>query len=119
MGREDSPRRIGASPDEKGGSCVGKGHGLKRRRVTAYLLMILQSCSSNNCKCPQTQAVFLILMNPATSLMRRGHGWPAACPPLAPGWPVEQVVLVDGCLVFAALEEVAVRQVNVVERKQQ
>lgn len=60
-----------------------------------------------------------MLMNAATSFRRKGQSWPAVCPPLAPVWPAEQVVLVEDCLVSVALKEVAVRQVNGVERKQQ
>lgn len=49
-------------------------------------------------------------MNEAMSFTRRGQGWPAVCPPVAPVWPsAEQVVLVDGCLVLAVLEEGAVK----------
>lgn len=59
-------------------------------------------------------------MNEATSFTRRGQGWPAVCPPVAPAWPsAEQVVLVDGCLVLAVLEEVTVKRVSGVQRKRQ
>lgn len=58
-------------------------------------------------------------MNGATSLTSREQGWPAVCPPVAPAWPsAEQVVLVDGCLVLAVLEEGAVKLVSRVQRKQ-
>lgn len=57
-------------------------------------------------------------MNKATSFTRRGQGWPAVCPPVAPAWPsAEQVVVVDGCLVLAVLEEVTVKRVSGDQRK--